>query len=110
VEIVTLQQVKWDLNLTVDAHDARLTDLANQVEGEVLNYIGDATYTDLQARLAEDAGVTELPVSATAPLVAAIRYLVKARFKGEESNPRTGFAATLLVSYRVPKFSSGTTE
>lgn len=110
MEIVTLQEIKWETNITDSASDAKLTFLGNQAEGLALNRTGDASYAALQARLMAQAGVTELEESYVAPLKAAVLWMVKARLKGEAVTFVNGFGAQLLVPYTTNPVSAGTTE
>ncbi len=108
MQIVTLEQIKWELNITHTAQDSRLTDLANRVEGEALARIGQS-YDALVAQITEAAGGTEFNAAALAPLQAAVLWVLKSRFHGKEATFLTGFGAQLIIPYALPKFSSGTT-
>lgn len=110
MQIVTLEQIKWELNVTHSAKDAQLTAWGTDAENEVLGYIGLGDYPELLVALADKHGETEVPEYRLASLKKAICHLVKCRFQGVDIKPSDPFVMGLLITYRLPSFSSGTTE
>jgi Phage gp6-like head-tail connector protein len=104
VQIVTLAEVKLDLNITHDAQDARLTGIINRAENEILQYCNLANMDAFYGLF----GDTDV---ARAGLESAVRHVSAVRFHNALADIWAGgFLARLLMPYRQPAFSSGTTE
>lgn len=103
MQIVTLDEVKLDLNITHAAQDGRLTGIINRAEGEILQYCGLA---DMEAFYAVF-GESDV---ARAGIESAVRHVSAVRFHNSIADIWTGgFLGRLLMPYRQPAFSSGTT-
>jgi hypothetical protein len=105
MQIVTLSDVKAALNVSFTAQDAKLTQLIEQAEGEVLQYIGAASVDDVVATHGTDS-------VGLAALETAVTYAVAMRWgdMGPTANIwGGGVLARLLMPYRIPSIGTGAT-
>ena len=103
MQIVTLDQVKDQLNITFSARDNALTDLANRTENELLQYIGVTDLEELYAAVGETSAL------ATSALESAVLLAVHMRNQDPAADIwKGGTLVRLLLPYRVPTFSPGT--
>jgi hypothetical protein len=111
MQLVTLTQVKFQLRITHAVLDAGLTDLTDRVEREVLQYVG---FLNRDAFLDHFAGATdtdtEIAEQSLAVLQSAVLGIVGLRFEDTTSTGIPEAFKRLLLPYRPPAFSSGTTE
>ncbi len=102
MQIVTLDQVKGQLNITFSSRDTALTDLANRVEYEVLQYMGFASFVAF-----ETAHGTEAIYSAT--VESAVLLAVHMRNQDPAADIwKGGVLARLLAPYRAPAIGVAT--
>lgn len=103
MQIVTLQQVKDQLNISFSARDNALTDLTNRVENELLQYIGVADMDALYALIGETSDLASAALESATLLAVHLRNQDPAAdiWKG-------GVLVRLLMPYRVPGIGTGT--
>lgn len=112
MQLVSLTQVKFQLRITHTAMDAGLTDLTDRVELEILQYLG---FLNRDAFLDHFAGSTDTDTEIAEQSLAAVQsgVLVAVSMRFEDSAAdiwKDKTMTRLLMPYRVPAFSSGTTE
>lgn len=102
MQIVTLQQVKDQLNITHSARDNALTDMANRAEYELLQYMGSLSWAAFQELHGTEA-IYSAPVESAVLLAVALRNLDASAdiWKG-------GTIARLLMPYRPPAMGVAT--
>lgn len=102
MQIVTLQQVKDQLNITHSARDNALTDMANRAEYELLQFMGYASWAEFQVVHGTEA-VYSATVESAVLLAVSMRNLDAAAdvWKG-------GTLARLLMPYRPPAMGVAT--
>lgn len=102
MQIVTLQQVKDQLNITHSARDNALTDMTNRVELELLQYMGFLSWAAFQTLHG-----TEAVYSAT--VESAVLLAVAKRNDSAEADVwQGGTLARLLMPYRAPAMGIAT--
>lgn len=101
MQIVTLDQVKGQLNITFSSRDAAITDIINRTENELLQYIGVA---DLDALYA---AVGETSVLVSSALESAV--IIGCHMRNQDPGAdiwKGGVITRLLFPYRVPAIAA----
>lgn len=110
MQIVTLQQVKDQLNITFTTRDTALTDLTNRVENELLQYIGVADVAGLlEVLTGTESPSDEMQALVLSALESATLLAVHMRNQDPAADIwKGGILNRLLTPYRVPSISPGT--
>jgi hypothetical protein len=104
MQILTLSQLKVLLGVTDTAEDAKLEDMGTRAENELLQYCNLADMDAFYAAFGE-------MDQARAALEQAVVFAVYRRLQDLGADIWAGGTlGRLLMPYRVPAFSSGTTE
>lgn len=105
MQIITLTQAKLQLKVTHSADDARITQLVDGVENELLTYIGVAT---------KDAALELVPAEMVDVLTGVLENAVLASLPPKDQdasfNILTPAIRRMLSAFVVPAVSAGSTE